>query len=75
MAPPEDDPLGRLKLVLGYLVIGTWTVLFISALVKPPGDLALHQLATTVALVVAGSLYADRFIRRNGGGNGGRRNR
>ena len=69
----DDDPLGRLKVAVGYLVIVTWTVLFVSALVRPPGDLALHQLATTVALVVAGSLYADRFIRRNG--NGGRRGR
>ena len=72
MPTPDDDPLGRLKLVVGYLVIGVWGTLFVAALVNPPGDLALHQLATTVALVVAGSLYADRFIRRNGRGNGRR---
>ena len=68
----DDDPLARLKVVLGYIVIGVWGTLFIVALVRPPGDLALHQLATTVALVVAGSLYADRFMRNGGNGRRGR---
>ncbi len=71
MADPEGgrpDPLYRLKVIVGYVVVGVWAVLFIGAVFEPPRDEILYISVQAAMTIVAGGLFAGRiwFRKRNG---------
>lgn len=62
----DKGPFEILKAVIGYAVTIVWVVMFLTALWIPPKDPAVYLSVQAVMMVVAGSLYADKLIRRNG---------
>lgn len=67
-----DDDYRKLKLFVGYTVTGVWATLFIVGLVNPPRDPAVYFSIQAIMAIVAGGLYANGIIRRNGRNGGSR---
>ena len=66
----DDDPLRKLRLFVGYTVTGVWATLFIAGLIRPPSDTAVYFSIQAIMAIVAGGLYAQGLIRKNGRPNG-----
>jgi hypothetical protein len=63
-----DDPLGRVKVVLAYVVAAVWTVSFASLLIAPARQDSTGLLLVNGAMMaVLGGLWAENIRRRNGG--------
>jgi hypothetical protein len=62
-----DDPLGRVKVVLAYVVAAVWSVSFVGLLIAPTRQDSTSLLLVNGAMMaVLGGLWAENIRRRGG---------
>lgn len=58
------DPFARLKVVLGYVVTAVWCIVLLAFLFGETPATVVIISAQAIMAAVAGSLYADKWMRK-----------